>query len=216
MAKVLAEFESRHLDIRKTWRLHFEKIRPHVFTDRPLSETRQLYLGAIFSGEYALEAAALFNPSIVPHPDQSNLAEGELRFIMSLRATGEGHISSIEFRTGVLHADFSVTMEEPSPFVCAPALDPNPRYRRGIFLHKLMEMGFENDWSTLVMKSLGEEFNLEELEKAMQHAAGQTRPALARNAAHDGVRALAGAIELPGAFRHLGRGLGADHLPGFV
>ncbi len=176
MAAVLADFEHRHLDIRATWRLHFARMKPHVFTDQPLSETRQLYLGAIFSGEYSLEAAALFNPSIVAHPDQSGLAAGELRFILSLRATGEGHISSIEFRAGVLRADFSITMEEPSPFVCAPALDPNPRYRRGIFLHKLMEMGFENDWSALVMKSLGAEFNLEELEKAMQYAAGQIGP----------------------------------------
>lgn len=180
LAAVTADFGSRHLDIRAIWQLHFENVKPHVFSDRPLSETRQLYIGALFSGEYALESAALFNPSIVPHPDQSGLGPDELRFILSLRATGEGHISSIEFRTGVIRADYSISIEEPSRYVAAPALDPNPTYRRSIFLHKLMEMGFENDWSTLVMESLEEAFTLQELEKAMAHAAKGDGP-LPRN-----------------------------------
>ena len=69
-------------------------------------------------------------PPSSPHPDQSGLAEGELRFILSLRATGEGHISSIEFRTGVIRADHAITIEEPSRFVTAPVLNPNPTYRK--------------------------------------------------------------------------------------
>ena len=67
-----------------------------------LSETKMALIGACFTMEYAIESAALFNPSIVLHPDQSHLKKGCLRFIMSLRATGEGHISSIVFRSGVL------------------------------------------------------------------------------------------------------------------
>ncbi len=62
------------------------------------SPERQSLIGAYFTHEYSPESAALFNPSIVPHPDQSGLPEGALRFILSLRATGEGHISSITFR----------------------------------------------------------------------------------------------------------------------
>ncbi len=168
LAAVAADFGSRHIDIRAIWQRHFEKVKAHVFSSRPLSVARQLYLGALFSGEYALESAALFNPSIVAHPDQSGLAEGELRFILSLRATGEGHISSIEFRTGVIHADHAITVDEPSRFVAAPALNPNPTYRKSVFLPKLMEMGFENDWSTLVMEALGEVFTLQELEKSVR------------------------------------------------
>ncbi len=171
LAEVTADFGNRHLNLQGIWRVHFEKVKPHVFSDRPLSETRQLYIGALFSGEYALESAALFNPSIVPHPDQSGLSAGELRFILSLRATGEGHISSIEFRTGVIRADYSITVDAPSRYVAAPTLDPNPTYRRSIFLHKLAEMGCENDWSTLVMASLEEGFTLQELEQAMARAA---------------------------------------------
>jgi predicted GH43/DUF377 family glycosyl hydrolase len=167
---VTEDFGSRHLNLRTFWRRHFDRVKAHIFGGRPLSEARQLYIGALFSGEYALEAAALFNPSIVPHPDQSELAEGELRFILSLRATGEGHISSIEFRTGVIHADHAVTLEEPSRFVTAPMLNPNPTYLKSVFLHKLMEMGFENTWSGAVMASVGDDFTLSELEAAMRRA----------------------------------------------
>ncbi len=170
LALVIADFGGRHVDIRAIWRQHFEKVRAHVFSSRPLSVTRQLYIGALFSGEYALEAAALFNPSIVPHPDQSNLTEGELRFILSLRATGEGHISSIEFRSGVIHADHSISVDKPSRFVSPPEVERNPTYKKSIFVHKLMEMGFENDWSGQVMEALGEAFTLHELEKTMQRA----------------------------------------------
>ncbi len=166
-----ADFSSRHFDIRAVWRKHFEKVKAHVFSSRPLSEARQLYIGALFSGEYALESAALFNPSIVAHPDQTGLASDELRFILSLRATGEGHISSIEFRCGIIHADHSITVDEPSRFVTAPAINPNPTYRKSTFHHKLMEMGFENDWSTQVMEALGDTFMLQELDKSMQRVA---------------------------------------------
>jgi predicted GH43/DUF377 family glycosyl hydrolase len=170
LVAVTEDFGSRHLNLRTFWRRHFDLVKAHVFSGRPLSEARQLYIGALFSGEYALEAAALFNPSIVPHPDQADLVDGELRFILSLRATGEGHISSIEFRTGVIHADHTVTLEEPSRFVTAPKLNPNPTYLKSVFLHKLMEMGFENAWSGTVMTSLGDDFTLSELETAMRRA----------------------------------------------
>ena len=173
---VTEDFGSRHLNLRAFWRRHFEKVRAHVFSGRPLSEARQLYIGALFSGEYALESAALFNPSIVPHPDQSGLADGDLRFILSLRATGEGHISSIEFRTGTIHADHTVTMEEPSRFVTAPKLNPNPTYLKSVFLHKLMEMGFENEWSATVMQSLADHFTLSELETAIRRAVRGSGP----------------------------------------
>ena len=176
LVAVTEEFGSRHLNLRTFWRRHFDRVKAHVFSGRPLSEARQLYIGALFSGEYALEAAALFNPSIVPHPDQTGLADGDLRFILSLRATGEGHISSIEFRTGVIGRDYTVTLEDPSRFVTAPMLNPNPTYRKTVFLHKLMEMGFENEWSVMVMQSLGNDFTLSELEKAVRRAAQGSGP----------------------------------------
>ncbi len=171
LAAVTADFADRHQHLPASWRRHFERVKVHVFSGRPLSTARQLYIGALFSGEYALESAALFNPSIVPHPDQSDLAPGDLRFILSLRATGEGHISSIEFRSGVIGAGNVIRLDEPTRFVTAPVQNPNPTFRKTVFLHKLMEMGFENEWSAKLMHSLSSDFTLSELETAMRRAA---------------------------------------------
>jgi predicted GH43/DUF377 family glycosyl hydrolase len=174
--EILEGFGDRHRDLKAVWRKHFEMVKGHVFSGRALSEIRQLYIGALFSGEYALESAALFNPSIVPHPDQSGVADGGLRYILSLRATGEGHISSIEFREGMIGPDLTITLEEPSRFVVAAALNPNPTFRKSVFLHKLNEMGFENDWSREVMKALNKDFALVELEDAMRRTTAEFGP----------------------------------------
>ena len=176
LAAITADFADRHVDIRAIWRLHFERVRHHLFSSRPLSETRLLYIGALFSGEYALESAALFNPSIVPHPDQSGVEPGDLRFILSLRATGEGHISSIEFRSGIIHADMRISVDQPSKFISAPELDKNPTFRKTTFLHQLMEMGFQNDWSEQLMNSLEAHFTFSQLEHAMRLALPESGP----------------------------------------
>ncbi|MCB1210815.1 MAG: glycoside hydrolase family 130 protein, partial [Verrucomicrobiales bacterium] len=141
----------------------FEKVQAAVFTQRPLTRSRQLLIGALFSGEYALEAAALFNPSIVPHPDQSDVPPGALRFIMSLRATGEGHISSIEFRDGIISPHGEIELAPVSRFVSLPEVLPNPSYRHQPFLIKLHEMGFSNECTASVMDSLATEFTRSDL-----------------------------------------------------
>jgi len=169
MAALWAGFARRHRDLEACWRRHFALVRRHMEGALP-SYNRQLLIGALFSGEYALESAALFNPSIVPHPDQSGVGPGALRFVLSLRATGEGHISSIEFRSGLLRADGGIETDEVSALVIAPEVKENPTYRKTIFLHKLKEIGFENDWSRQVMESLGENFTRRELEWAMRTA----------------------------------------------
>lgn len=169
LAILRADFKDRHIDLETCWHRHYDMVRSHI-GDQSLSTNRKLYIGALFSGEYALESTALFNPSIVAHPDQTELAEGDLRFILSLRATGEGHISSVEFRSGVLHADASITTDSVSPLAIAPEVKENPSYRKPIFLHKLQEMGFENKWARRIMDSLGEDFTHEELEQATQKA----------------------------------------------
>ena len=181
LAGVRTDFCERHIDLDKSWLRHFEMVKLHLQLDVPISETRRLYIGALFSGEYALESAALFNPSIVAHPDQSGVAEGDLRFILSLRATGEGHISSIEFRAGLLHRDHTVDMEKTTPFVTLPELDGNPTFHRTTFLHKLEEMGLENGWSAAVMAPLGVRFTLSELEASMLNAAGHEPVPLSRD-----------------------------------
>src|SRR5712692_10013298 len=103
--EVSAEFSRRHQEIRKLFLDRFEQVREELLTDEELSEQRRLLIGSYFLAEYSLESAALFNPSIVPHPDHVDVPSDGLRFILSLRATGEGHISSITFRTGIIHPD---------------------------------------------------------------------------------------------------------------
>src|SRR5271165_719145 len=130
---VTAEFSQRHQQIHKSFLERFEQVRDLLLTDEKISEQRKLLIGAYFSHEYSLEAAALFNPSIVPHPDQSDLPPGALRFILSLRATGEGHISSITFRTGYLSADGSITVNAPTRYCLEPAQVPNTSYEKALF-----------------------------------------------------------------------------------
>ena len=122
-----------------------------------------MLIGAYFTHEYSPESAALFNPSIVPHPDQTGLPKGALRFILSLRATGEGHISSITFRMGTVSAQHRITLTPPVPFVTEPERVPNVAYVKGLFAHKLEEAGVQNDFCRRVLDQLHEDFTLKEL-----------------------------------------------------
>ena len=173
---VLKDFDDRHVDIESPLLANFEKVSPHLFTERPLSKARKLLIGALFSGEYALESAALFNPSIVPHPDQEGVSKGALRFIMSLRATGEGHISSIEFRTGLIDPEGEIRLDPISRFVTVPELSPNPSYKKTPFVVKLHEMGFDNGASAAVMEPLGEGFTRSELYQSVLRIRRETLP----------------------------------------
>jgi predicted GH43/DUF377 family glycosyl hydrolase len=173
--RLRAELGSRHTDLEGSWLRHFHSIRAYL-PNRALSEERRLVLGAYFTGEYAVESVALFNPSIVPHPDQTNVAEGDLRFVLSLRAVGEGHISSIEFRTGVIRRNHAIEIDKTSGLVIAPEIDPEPTFPKSIFLHKLNDNGLENNWSRSVMNRLGETFSRSDLDDAMQRASHEARP----------------------------------------
>ncbi len=171
LAVLRHDFNTRHLDLETCWRRQFARVRSHL-RGQTISADRILYIGALFSGEYAFESAALFNPSIVPHPDQAGVAEGALRFVLSLRATGEGHISSIEFRSGVIQPDGSIDIDEAAPLVAGPDVKQNPNYRKTIFVHKLQEMGFENEWSHRIMQTLGDDFTHQELERSTAQVIG--------------------------------------------
>ena len=176
LTAVRDDFDSRHFLVEELLHEHFEKVRHHIFTHRPLSHERQLLIGALFSGEYALESAALFNPSIVSHPDQTGAPEGGLRFVMSLRATGEGHISSIEFRAGSIEADGRITLDPVSRFVTVPEVVPNPTYRKKRFIIKLHEMSLDDDHATAVMTPLGDNFTRSELNESVSKVRQETQP----------------------------------------
>jgi predicted GH43/DUF377 family glycosyl hydrolase len=164
---VMREFRERHQRTREFFLQRFEKVRKHLLTDQPIGDSRRLLIGAYFTSEYALESAALFNPSMIWHPDQSGLPEGTRRFILSLRATGEGHISSITFRSGIIDDACRIRIDEPTRFVVAPELVPNALYEKILFHRKLAELGINGPMTDQVMLALGDNFTLNELERTV-------------------------------------------------
>jgi len=181
--EVSAEFSQRHQQIRKLFLERFQEVGDLLLTDEELSEQRQMLIGSYFLAEYSLESAALFNPSIVQHPDQSDLAPGALRFILSLRATGEGHISSLTFRTGIIHPDHRIEVQTPSGFLTEPRQIPNPVYERALFERKLFELGLTNEFTRRVMNKLGESFALEDLRANLAAEVKQSGQSGRRNTA---------------------------------
>jgi predicted GH43/DUF377 family glycosyl hydrolase len=173
--EVTAEFSQRHQQIHKSFLERFEQVRDLLLTDEEISERRQLLIGSYFVCEFSLESAALFNPSIVPHPDQSDLPPDALRFILSLRATGEGHISSITFRTGIIHADHRIEVLTPTGFLTEPRQIPNPLYEKALFERKLFELGLTNEFTRRVMNKFGESFALEELRANLEAEVKRSR-----------------------------------------
>ena len=175
LEQVTMEFSDRHQKLRQFLLKRFEQIQQYLLTDQALSEDRRQLIGAYFTQEYSLESAALFNPSIVWHPDQSDLPEGSRRFILSLRATGEGHISSITFRSGVVDSANMITLDEISHFVTVPEIVPNPSYEKALFEQKLYELGLGNDFTVGILAKLGEFFTLNELEETIQYTLRRSR-----------------------------------------
>ena len=169
--QVRAEFGERHAQTLEFLCRRFEQARSCLGADETLSEERSLLLGAYFSHEYSLEAAALFNPSIVPHPDQSELPPGSLRFILSLRATGEGHISSITFRTGLLDAQGDITINPPTRYCIEPRQVPNASFEKCLFERKLRELGLIGEFTRQTLQHLDDYFTLEQLQAAVSQAA---------------------------------------------
>src|SRR6266436_2249466 len=173
--EVCVEFSQRHQQIHKAFLERFEQVRDLLSTDEKITEQRKMLIGSYFVCEFSLESAALFNPSIVPHPDQSDLPPGALRFILSLRATGEGHISSITFRTGIIHVDHRIEVLPPTGFLTEPRQVPNPRYEKALFERKLFELGLTSGFTRRVMDKFGESFALEELRSNLEAEMKQSR-----------------------------------------
>ena len=163
LKSVLAEFGDRHHEVWELFMARFEEVKDLLATDQELSQQRKVLIGACFLSEYSLESAALFNPSIVAHPDQTGLPAGSMRFVMSLRATGEGHLSSFTFRSGTIDAAGDVALDVASMFVVEPKFIPNPAFERGLFGRKLFELGINSAFAKRVVERLDETFSLQEL-----------------------------------------------------
>jgi predicted GH43/DUF377 family glycosyl hydrolase len=165
LAQIMLDFSERHKDIGRVFERSLNEVRDHVPRDAVLSETKRALIGAYFTMEYSIESAALFNPSIVLHPDQGDLDEGSLRFIMSLRAIGEGHVSSIVFRSGVLDRHNTFIFDPTSDYVERPDVRLNPVYDRHLFQLKLNEMEACNEVTAHIFDQLPEDFTYNELKE---------------------------------------------------
>lgn len=116
LSSVHKKFGYRHKKFDTVLKQHYYIYAGQGTSDNRFDESRQLLAGALLTKEYSIQSAALFNPSMVAHPDQSGLGKGETRFVMSLRATGEGHVSSIIFRTGILSPDGTISLSPLTPY----------------------------------------------------------------------------------------------------
>jgi predicted GH43/DUF377 family glycosyl hydrolase len=122
LADVLENFQGRHRNLLKTFELRADEMEEALLAHSTFSEVQRQLIGAYFLHEYSFEASALFNPSIVPHPDQSKIPNGSLRFILSLRAVGEGHVSSLTFRAGTIAADGSIAVDPTARLATSPRI----------------------------------------------------------------------------------------------
>jgi predicted GH43/DUF377 family glycosyl hydrolase len=129
VTRTLARFSGGHRDLPAALERNCELVAQRLGREITAGTRRRLLIGAYFTQEYALEAAALFNPSMVAHPDQTGCGPGEVRFIMSLRAVGEGHLSSIEFRTGTIDAKSQIRLDSPGRFLDTGRTHPVPAER---------------------------------------------------------------------------------------
>ena len=138
MKKIMTDFANRHRDIEGIFLDNFNRINNQYKNDLLfISPNKRLLLGSFFTKEYSIQAAALFNPSIVSHPDQSGLKQGEQRFVMSLRATGEGHISSVVFQTGTVDDLMNITLDKASDYFTCLKKNENAQYSKDFIQQRM-------------------------------------------------------------------------------
>lgn len=166
--QVLVEFAGRHSDLERILESHCQRVEKFLEPGFEPGCPRRLLLGSYLTAEYSLESAALFNPSMVLHPSQEGVSPGSVRFIISFRATGEGHISSIEFRSGILDERGGVSVEPTGRYVTTPDVEPDPSYNKDLFLWKLQEMGVEDGFAGEVLELLPEPFTLGQLTRSLE------------------------------------------------
>ena len=170
LVQVLRDFSLRHRSISRVFEKNFDALgslfKRANFDPEPLTVTQKLLIGAYFSMEYSIEAAAFFNPSIMEDPDQSGLMAGEKRVIISFRATGEGHLSSVVFRSGIIDANMHISIDPPGRMLELPEHIRNHTYHKSSFSQKLAEMQDCNSRAyTLMSGKLTDTFTYEELKR---------------------------------------------------
>jgi beta-1,2-mannobiose phosphorylase / 1,2-beta-oligomannan phosphorylase len=171
--QVLREFAKRHRNITKIFLMNFSKALHYIneITDshEKMSSFKRLLIGSYFTMEYSIESAALFNPSIVEHPDQNGLEEGQKRIIVSFRATGESHISSIVFRSGIIDKDFNLHFDPRGNYISEAEIIKGHVYDKQEFLMILHEHEIYNDISTEILNKLDDYFYYSGLKETIKN-----------------------------------------------
>ncbi len=196
-------YSSRHKNFETLLLRHFDSVKNFIASDIALTETKRLLIGAYFSKEYSIQAAALFNPSIVLHPEQSSIEKGDARVIMSFRATGESHISSIVFREGVLKADGGVEIVEDSKFSTLPWRKTLQKAAAADKDSGLLEANYDIEFSsedaiserTIFPSGPTEKNGIEDVRFVKFSEAGKEDVYYGTYTAYDGVRILSQLIE---------------------
>jgi predicted GH43/DUF377 family glycosyl hydrolase len=185
LSKVLRGYSRRHRNISLIFETHFNKL-SNLFDElgiKPgkVNQSLKLLIGSYFTMEYSIESAAFFNPSIVEDPDQSELGSDEKRVILSFRATGEGHISSIVFRSGIIDKNNNLTTEPVGKMLAEAERIKRHIYNKKSFIKKLDEMqDFNNKISPVfVLEKLSDSFTYGELKKAVEET--RKKPRLTAN-----------------------------------
>jgi len=182
----LRDFSSRHRNISRIYQKNFDRVRD-IMAGRngdlnQISEYKKLLIGAYFTSEYSIESAAFFNPSMVEDPDQTGLQEGQKRIIISFRATGEGHISSIAFRGGILDKANNLTVQQSGKLIDEAEAVKNHIYNKASFRSKLCELhGYcdldtEGGVESRVMNKLRDEFDYNEMYRALEETNNEMQP----------------------------------------
>ncbi len=168
LAEVIAGFEHRHDRLVRTFEEHYRMGAGLAEWNSHWSKSRRHLAGAYLTMEYAIDSAALFNPSIIIHPDQTGLPEGTVRFLMSLRATGEGHVSSIVFRTGTVSADLHITTDPLPHKLSRSRVSPDATYDLPLFIRKLIELSVDRSIISAVAALVSDHFTLRQLYTAVE------------------------------------------------
>ena len=168
LEQILSRFEHRHRNLKNVLLRNYQNVAMFISDQDHLSETRKLLIGSYFTQEYSIEAAGFFNPSIVVHPDQNNLLKGELKFILSFRATGEGHVSSIEFRSGKLDKYNNMLLDQAYHRFETPEIVMKAVYEKKFFLKKIKQLKMRNDITKNIFTNLPSTFSFDDLQRKIE------------------------------------------------
>jgi HAD superfamily hydrolase (TIGR01484 family) len=177
LRRVIERFGDRHLDFDGVLDEHFEFVACGSHELNWLPDSRRKLLGAYYTSEFALESAALTNPSIVAAPDQSGIPDGSVRVVLSVRSIGEGHLSAIQFRSAVVDEDGEVEVAPASRFAVTGHHAP-PVFDKEAFKEKLEDMNVIDDVASLVVEHLPDRFELAQLDEAIATVEGKRAPAM--------------------------------------